>query len=61
MINKSAMKKFVMELCAAKYRKMPSYKPTRVSASFFNRMESKLRAWITYEIETRPAKGMTIK
>lgn len=60
LINKSKLKKYVLEKAHEKYRNVPAYMPTRISGEFFEKAEDSLRLWIKHFLESRPSKGKTL-
>lgn len=56
LINKSAMKKFILAKWA---QKRPGHKITRVSANIIAHYEARLEAMIVADIMIHPSKGKT--
>jgi hypothetical protein len=54
-INRAAVKKRALELVSQR-----AWKPTRVSASFLDRIEAQTRAMIVREVQAHPSKGKTL-
>lgn len=60
LINRSKLKKYVLEKAHEKYRNVPAYMPTRVSGEFFEKAEDGLRLWVMKFLDQRPSKGRTL-
>ena len=60
LINKSEVKKVALEKARYKYRNVPVYMPTCVSAKFLQSAEDALNLWINTFIANRPTKGKTL-
>ena len=60
LINKSEVKKVALEKARYKYRNVPVYMPTQVSAKFLLAAEDALVAWMNKFIADRPTKGRTL-
>lgn len=54
-INKAAVKKLALEKA-----QLRAWKPERVSKSFVDRIEARVRAMIASEVQAHPSKGKTL-
>jgi hypothetical protein len=53
--NRAAVKRRALEIAQQR-----AWKPTRVSASFLDRIEAQIRAMIVREVQAHPSKGKTL-
>jgi hypothetical protein len=55
MINRTAVKRLALDKAQQR-----EWKPTRVAASFLDRIEAKVRALVASEVKAHPSKGKTL-